>query len=123
MEYGNFNLEIPKPVLYGIDENMIVYFYKNIFVLIANDDLGYFIADVSHQIFSFIETGNFEMFNQDSLIEKKELIEIGKDTLLEDKESFLPKRIEKYALILEENQLAKQDNIQSINECKKANLI
>ena len=123
MDYEAFKLEIPKPVLFATEENAIVFFYKNLFILVNNDDYGYFIADISHQIYSFIETGNFEMFNQDYLIQKKELIESCKEALIEDKEDFLPKRIEKYTLILEENQLAKQDNIQSINECEKLNLI
>ena len=122
MEYGNFNLEYPKPVLYD-EEDQIVFFYKNSFVLLSLNFKEYFIANVDYSIFSLVERAGFMFFDENSLIEKKEIIERAKDTLLKDEKGTLQKGLKRNEEILENSDSQKKMNIQSINECKKANLI
>ena len=126
MDYEAFNLGTPKPVLYDQDSDSIVFFYNNLFVVttpdIFGDDEEYQVSQVWYSIDSLVIRAGFIFFNQDSLAEKKELINRAKHALFEDNRGVL-KEQSKIALEDLEYYKSKQDNIRSINECKKANLI
>lgn len=126
MDYEAFNLGTPKPVLYDPDSDSIVFFYNNLFVVTAPDifenNEEYQVSQVWYSIDSLVIRAGFIFFNQDSLVEKKELINRAKHALFEDNRGVLK---EQSQIVLKDLEYykSKQDNIRSINECKKANLI